>query len=256
MWFIRGVLKVKPTTCTIITIGEAGIIPPSIKCHISVILNFIRLKCMTKGPVVKSVFDDLESQHNVGISCWYSKVLELAKSYDIDPLTYDFSEATKNKIKASIKSQYVRNWMSDMHKFPILRMYKTIKCKFGYEQYLSLIKNNKYRIAMSRFRASSHTLEIERGRYTIPTTAIENRICCICDKIEDEKHFLLKCQLYIDNRNSLFSKISEIFPEFLSFQDDEKFVFLLNNMDPQILTWVGKYIYESFCQRTEYHAES
>ena len=33
LWFIRCVLRVKATTCNIITIGESGIIPPDVKCH-------------------------------------------------------------------------------------------------------------------------------------------------------------------------------------------------------------------------------
>lgn len=41
--FIRLVLGVKATTSNIITIGESGQIPPSIKCHIKTLLNFHRL---------------------------------------------------------------------------------------------------------------------------------------------------------------------------------------------------------------------
>ena len=34
LWFIRIVLKIKATTCNLITMGESGIIPPEVKCHI------------------------------------------------------------------------------------------------------------------------------------------------------------------------------------------------------------------------------
>ena len=34
-----------------------------------------------------------------------------------------------------------------------------------YESYLDTIKNTKYRVILSKFRLSSHDLEIERGRY-------------------------------------------------------------------------------------------
>ena len=47
MWFIRGVLKIKPTTCNI-TIGESGMTTPSIKFHQNLLLNSIRLNCMKK----------------------------------------------------------------------------------------------------------------------------------------------------------------------------------------------------------------
>jgi hypothetical protein len=40
---------------------------------------------------------------------------------------------------------------------------------------------------------SAHKLEIERGRCTIPKTAVENRICqqCNCEAVEDEEHLLI-----------------------------------------------------------------
>ena len=53
MWFIRSVLRVKATTCNIITIGETGMIPPSFVGHRNVLLNFIRLNCVPEGSVVK-----------------------------------------------------------------------------------------------------------------------------------------------------------------------------------------------------------
>ena len=46
------------------------------------------------------------------------------------------------------------------------------------EKYLDCVKENKYRIALSRFRTSSHDLLIETCRYDgIPR---ENRICKSC----------------------------------------------------------------------------
>ena len=78
LWFIRCTLNVKATTCNIITIGESGIIPPSIKCHENVILNFIRLNCMPQGPIVKKVFQELKKMHEMGFECWFSKVLKIS----------------------------------------------------------------------------------------------------------------------------------------------------------------------------------
>jgi hypothetical protein len=52
-----------------------------------------------------------------------------------------------------------------------------------------VIRNESNQSTIARFRISAHKLEIERGRYTIPKTAVENRICkqCNCDQaVEDE----------------------------------------------------------------------
>ena len=54
------------------------------------------------------------------------------------------------------------------------------------------MKNDEQRILLSKLRISNH-LEIERGRH-IGLQAKE-RICKLCLKeVEDEVHFLLKCE--------------------------------------------------------------
>ena len=255
LWFIRCVLRIKATTCNVISIGESGIIPPHVKCHENVILNFIRLNSLPPGSVVKSVFSELELLHGNGILCWYTQVIELSKKYNIDPNVYTYNDKTKAEIRKKIRSQFIASWKADLQdqrKYPILRFYSIIKNDFGQGKYLSLISNNKYRNAMSRFRASSHTLEIERGRYTTPITPINERVCPKCNVVENEYHFLLNCQLYSEERRALYDKITKILPEFPNLLEPNRLVFLLCNEHDTILSWVGKFIYESFNKRTEY----
>ena len=59
------------------------------------------------------------------------------------------------------------------------------------EKYLDMVTDKRYRTAITRLRTSSHTLEIERGRYTIPRTPAADRLCCVCKVVEDEEHFLV-----------------------------------------------------------------
>jgi hypothetical protein len=69
------------------------------------------------------------------------------------------------------------------------------------------------RSTLARFRISAHKLEIERGRYTIPKTAVEDRICkrCNCEAVEDEEHLSIKCNKYSFARNTFFSNINNNF---------------------------------------------
>ena len=120
------------------------------------------------------------------------------------------------------------------------------------ETHLDLIKNHKYRVAMVQLRTSSHTLAIEHGRYTRPKTKIEDRKCPFCpDIVEDEKHFLIQCIMNMTERDILFSKINCLFQNFNSLDDEDKFTFLLSNKDQQVLTWVGKFIHNSFKIKTD-----
>ena len=129
---------------------------------------------------------------------------------------------------------------------------KLIKTNFGIESYLSLVTKKKYRNAITRFRASSHTLEIERGRWTNPITPIDNRLCTLCQSVEDEIHFLFHCRLYTENRIILFDKINQYSPGFAGLNQNAKLIFLFTNQSSSILTWLGKFIYDSFIKRTIY----
>ena len=72
-----------------------------------------------------------------------------------------------------------------------------------WEVYLNtgIIKMSKVRAALTRFRSSSHVLNIEIGRRN--GILLEDRLCTFCENngivglvIEDEYHFLLHCRRY------------------------------------------------------------
>ena len=192
----------------------------------------------------------------MGFNNWYSRVLELAKFYKIELEELTFCEATKTSIKRAVRNIFIQSWKYDLHNVslnPSLRTYNLFKIDFKPEPYLNMIKKSKYNIAFSRFRAGSHTLEIERGRYNNPRTPIEHRLCTICQEVEDEKHFLISCKLYQCERRNLFNKIGNLYPYFICFSELEKFVFLMSNGDEQALAWTAKFIHDSMHQRALYH---
>ena len=115
-----------------------------------------------------------------------------------------------------------------------------IKQDFGLEKYLKAISDSRYRIATSKLPTSSHTPEIERGRYTKPKTDISKRLCHVCYTIEDEMHFLINCKLYEPERQCLFLMIYEKKQNFQSLNDVENFTFLLSNPDNQLIIWIYK----------------
>ena len=117
------------------------------------------------------------------------------------------------------------------------------------EPYLYLVKEAKYRVAISRLRASSHPLEIERGRYTRPKTPVTERLCPCCNAVEDEHHFLLNCKIYDQDRDIMFSKISTKYENICEIESRNRFKFLLTNDDPLVLNALGKFIYTAFQRR-------
>ena len=201
--------------------------------------------------MVKSIFCALNALHNQGFPTWVTKAYELAKDYDID---MDGSVMLTTKQFKSLcfertKSSFVTNWNADLREKPLLRSYRLYKTEFNTECYLDCINLPKYRIPVLKIRASSHDLEIERGRYTRPRLDPNQRLCSTCLEVEDEEHFVTSCRVNINERQTLFTKISSKDPTFMHLDNREKFIFLMSSKDRQILTWFGKILHKSFITR-------
>ena len=144
------------------------------------------------------------------------------------------------------KFSFVTNWNADFREKPLLRSYRLYKTECSY---LDCINLPKYRIPVSKIRASSHDFEIEPGRYTRPRLIPNQRLCSTCLEVEDEEHFATSCRVNINERQSLFTKIISKDPTFMHLDNREKFTFLMSCKDRQILTWFGKFLHKSFITR-------
>ena len=124
-----------------------------------------------------------------------------------------------------------------------MRTYITFKTSFVMEDYLT-IKNVAHRKAMTKLRISAHSLAIERGRYTTPSTPIESRICPHCpdNVIEDELHFIMQCNKTSEARETLFNTIQHLCANFINLCEQDKFVYLLT-ADDAIAEEVAKFIF-------------
>jgi len=251
--FMRCVLQVKATTSNLIVIGECGELPPSILCHINVLCFMKRLQCLPENKLVKQVFNEINIMHTCGVKTWVTYAYELAEKYCIDMNSDvpDFKQYCKVTVSNDFKQKWCRSVM-DIDKHPILRTYSLFKKEFGREKYLDYISDTRFRVAMAKLRCSSHILEIERGRYTKPKTDINNRLCPVCNVVEDELHFLIDCNLYIQDRIELFNMIGAKIHYFNSFCSLQKFLFLMNNSDSQINVRTGKFIFKSFKIRRDH----
>jgi hypothetical protein len=84
-----------------------------------------------------------------------------------------------------------QQWYSSVTNSSKPQVYSSFKQDFKFEKYLDNIGNAKFRIALTKFRISSHQLSIETGRYyNIPQS---ERICqcCLMNVVETKYHFLL-----------------------------------------------------------------
>ena len=199
------------------------------------------------------MYMELSKRHECGFNTWVSKALTLVQKYGID-IDMGSGASFNRYCKSHIYNHFKIAWREEVQnidKNPILRNYKTYKSEFGMEPYLYLIFNLRYRNALTRLTTSSHTLDIERGRYTIPKTPVCDRICRTCNVTEDEIHFLLNCVEYGKMRDDFYAKVKNKYIDFIGLNDNEKYSFLMTNADPYILVWLGKFIYHIFIKRYE-----
>ena len=118
------------------------------------------------------------------------------------------------------------------------------------EDYLVEVSNIKHRISLTKLRISDHSLHIETGRYTKPYTESHERICNLCKKeVEDEKHFLLRCEVFNDERAKLISNIEEKIGLKLRFLDENRQFHILINPGKNIQKAVAKFVLNCFQKR-------
>ena len=113
------------------------------------------------------------------------------------------------------------------------------------------MKDQRYRTAITKLRASSHILEIERGWYSKPMVPSHLRMCKKCNMVEDEEHFVTKCVININELSQLLAKVRCIFPDIDLLYTRQIFVFLMCSADKQIQKWFGRFIHQSFITRNE-----
>ena len=123
-----------------------------------------------------------------------------------------------------------------------LRTYALFKTEIGMEKYLIEIKNITIRTQVTKFRLSDHNLMIEKGRHNGVKAHL--RFCPFCEnEVESEIHFLLDCPVYRNIRNHLINLIERENHFFRYLQKEEKFSYLLANVNQKE---IAEYIHNTF----------
>ena len=104
-----------------------------------------------------------------------------------------------------------------------LRTYNLFKQKFFMEAYFLMITNKESGRKLSKLRCGNHDLAIETRRYK--KQEVEERLCFKnCNKVEDELHCLMECELFTIVREKFFKDLLEIDINLKS--DDKKQTFI------------------------------
>jgi hypothetical protein len=106
-------------------------------------------------------------------------------------------------IRQRIIDPFLQIWYTDINNSSRLQTYSIFKHDFKCEKFFYLITGKNHRIALTKFRTSSHSLCVESGRYeNIPRS---ERICksCLMRQPETDYNFLLVANFIQFNSISL-----------------------------------------------------
>lgn len=243
--FLRKILCVNKSTNLAGLYGELGRVPLQVIRKINMFRYWIKLLHLDNSNITKRIYlllkEDADNNITYNNLNWAHQIKNMLETLGLGNLwrNQEIADIYLPTIKQRILDQYYQSWYSNINNSQRLSAYSRFKHSFNLEPYLDIIYDRKYKIALSRFRLSSHRLEIERGRYlNIPRM---ERKCKFCSQntLENEYHFLLICPLYKDLRKKFLK------PFYCSWPTLNKFDSLMSTTNKTELINLAKYVYFS-----------
>jgi len=241
--FYRKILCVKRSTNLNALYGELGCLPMSIRRQLLMIKYWIKLLTLPEDSLLYKTYQmlktDVENRHYYNRNNWAYQLKHILDTCGLSYIWHNQSTMPVNYtiVKNRILDMYKQSWYSGINNPGRLETYSLFKNEFIFENYLDFITIRKYRIALTRFRVSSHDLAIERGRYiNVPRN---ERKCIYCNSniLENEYHFLLICPRYSDLRSQFIKRYYYTWPTL------QKFVNLLTCNSKKTIIDLSKFIY-------------
>jgi hypothetical protein len=166
-----------------------------------------RIQENTTNKLLLDVFRCDEILMASGSKSWLDSIKHMEKKFNIEVKNTD-KKSIKTVVNESSKQsvlnriQHIRNSEDDK-----LNFFSNTYGAFQLQPYLKTGLTKSITKHLTELRISSHRLKIERGRYTRPKTSRSERLCLVCNTVEDEVHFLLDCKR-VNKREELFASLN------------------------------------------------
>ena len=250
MQFCKQILGVKRCTQNDFIYGELGRSNFQTLRYFNIIKYWVKLLSTDYNKFTKKVYCTLlhDCDRYPNKKSWCSLLKDLICSlgyYEV----WVFQGVGNDKsflynVRQRLTDNFIQNWNSRLENSSRALFYKNI-ASFRLQPYLKACNIKKFRFSLSRLRMSSHRLNIESGRWSKPTPIpIDQRICNICHVLEDEFHFVLQCEAYIDIREMYIPLYYRRRPNM------HKFVQLINTDNQTLLRKLSIFIYKAFMIRS------
>ena len=246
--FLRNVLRVKRSTPIVSLLGETGRYPLEIGMHIRLLKYWIKLLKMDVVALPRICYTEMLHSYRQGqtvkwIHCVYNMLCLANERACFNVQLVVRPGRLISRVKTALVDRYKQHWLEEVNTMSSLDSYCLYKTELVLEKYFSAIPNERHLRVYTAFRLHSHSLQIERGRYTQPLTPRNMRLCMFCDKgvVEDEAHFLLACNAYSELRRSFIpNKYITNRPTLALYGK------LMRDGDPVVIKGVAKFLYFAF----------
>jgi hypothetical protein len=225
----KRILRVNKNTSNEVVVGELGWL--TLKGRRTMLrLNFwAKILQMPQKRWVRRVYN--ESRRRIrthpGRKNWCSYTrdclnrLGLLELWNSEVLPSGWNTVVREKIRELEE----RDWLESMENKPKLVSYRRWKTKLEREPYLDL-KDHSARRALTELRSGTSKLRIDTGRWEMFPSELRSpgaqarrldrseRTCKQCFRdVEDERHFLLKCSKYENERKVFLDELEKVDPE-------------------------------------------
>ena len=215
--------------------GDMGWVSQYFDRYTSIIRFWNKMILMGNDRITKKIFNwDYDKP-----SGWCSEVKTIFNSLGLSNYHSDQIVCDLRIIKNKVREKMANEWRAEVDSKPKLRTYRLFKKEFKISDSV-FINNRMKRSLLSQFRFGVLPLRIETGRW-YRGIEVNERICEICNNgdIEDEVHFLIKCNAYSNIRRLLFDKCISKEVEFQNFDDIDKLIFITNNMERDLANYLA-----------------
>lgn len=171
---------------------------------------------------------------------WSGDILKIVNELNLGINIYNYELCNMEVLSNSLKNLNDNYLWDGISKSAKLRTYRKFKYSISEENYLIMFIPRNERAKLAQFRLGVLPIRVETGRYK--GEPLDARVCQICNlsEIEDELHFLCKCDKYSKERSELYNLVANSMPLFNICDDEEKMVVLLREFPRQTARYLNK----------------
>ena len=194
--------------------GDTGWPPIFLHLQYSLLKYWYHIGNLDVDRIPKKIYCWNKKLAEKGKKTWAFRLSQLLASIDrpSTSITFDSRESFCDSTWNALTDQYLTSWRNEVSGREAraslsggrLVVYRKIKSIPFCEPFVRVGLSVDVHRVMAGLRAGCLPLQVELGRYTLPKTPYELRICKLCNKeVETQEHFLIRCSPLQEVRKKL-----------------------------------------------------